>query len=267
MTSSEQAAGDEQQGPRRGLASVEPPPAFCTYAPRDWRSYDLDARPAAYWPGGGKTGQKAILAIITFAGNVLRESIVFYARKCRTCISFRVEDDNYEYYSCMGDCFTKPPARPRRRNRPLSLREMIAMIDLSIRDMEYGPGAPGGYLFGNLNENLECCGGGQIMEHADSIVIYSEVYPQLRSWYEGAMAQWILDRPRRIHVVRDVRTEMDAWFGGEEFEEEPEPQPREDPSSDNIHCGPYPWFLVSYVMKVGEMTDLEAVDALDEHFG
>lgn len=105
------------------------------------------------------------------------DQISVRARALKRGIAYRIVDEymenepNYE-------------VRPRRSKRPLSLRELVALIE--------GASADGGLVWPVLAFNRY--GGSDLDDLRDFVRVSSEFYPQLEAYYDARIDAWLAER-------------------------------------------------------------------------
>jgi hypothetical protein len=102
------------------------------------------------------------------------DQIAVRARRLKDRIAYRIVDE-YPDAEVPYDC------RPRTSRQPLTLGELVAMLD-GARDC-------GGAVLGPVVFNIESCGG-DADEYDDFVSVSSEFYPQLHDYYETRLAAY-----------------------------------------------------------------------------
>lgn len=136
---------------------------------------DLTFRPASYWPEDDPPEDGIDIATISMESVLGDEFYVIAepAEGVRIGYSARQDDRTYE-------------VRPPTSDRPLSLRELIALID----GVELGENLTG-LVHGILALN-EMIGSGNA-EHADFVSVSSEFYPPLFNHYAVKTHEWVME--------------------------------------------------------------------------
>jgi len=124
-----------------------------------------------YLPPLGKSETE--IARISLA-SVTADQISVRARRLKDRIAYRIVDE-YPEAGQVYDC------RPRTSRQPLTLAELVAMLD-GARDCD-------GAVFGPIVFNIESCGG-DAEEYEDFVSVSSEFYPDLHDYYEARLAAY-----------------------------------------------------------------------------
>ncbi len=164
----------------------------------DKTPYDLDYRPMSYWtpPGDGGGEGYAVrrrpffdlgreflpdmqpneveIALISLA-SVTGDLIAITAQRRGKRIVYRIED---EYR-------TRFRFEPRRSTQPLSMGELIGLIDGATGHLE---GDREGLTSAYRNYNLDGCPAERLL---DFVTVTSEFYPELQTYYEEEAAEWL----------------------------------------------------------------------------
>jgi hypothetical protein len=113
------------------------------------------------------------------------DQVVLRARRSGARLRYTVEDE-YE-----GE-YVDPAYRPRSSTRPLTLGQLVSLID-SAYD-----------VFDVIRMNLD--GGSDVRDMASFVAVTSEFYPQLESLYERRIAAWLAEN----YAPDEAENEPDA---------------------------------------------------------
>jgi len=163
----------------------------------DPTKYNLDYRPASYWapPGDGGGDASAVrrrpffdlgreflpdkqpteveIALISLA-SVTGDIIAITAQRRGKRIVYSIED---EY----GTRFRFEPTTSKQ---PLSMRELIALIDGATGHLDGATGLTSAYR----NYNLDACAAERLV---DFVTVTSNFYPELRAYYAEEAVEWL----------------------------------------------------------------------------
>jgi len=136
---------------------------------------DLSYRPESYWPDHDPPEEGVVLASISVE-SVLGDTTWVTALAHESGIRLRVHDDNDSDH----------PAQPETAPSPLSLGELIELMDnVSLGD-EIAPGL----VYGLLDYNSLVGTGNR--GDTDFIAVTSEVYPGLSEHYDQRIEAWVM---------------------------------------------------------------------------
>ena len=140
---------------------------------------DLSYRPESYWPDDDPPEEGVEIASISVE-STLGDVTWVTALPHESGIRFRVHDDDGHDH----------PAQPETAPRPLSLRELIELID----NVSLGEDIASGLVYGLLEYN-SMVGSGNLKD-TYFISVSSEIYPGLFEYYNERTDAWVMgDRP------------------------------------------------------------------------
>lgn len=112
------------------------------------------------------------------------------ARQLKDRIAYRIVDEYDGSWSC----------QPRTSKRPLTLRQIIDLIDTAeCHDMSELPGGVGGSLTNELRDGAAYASG--VEAGAEFVDVSSDFYPELTVYYEAEAKKWF-EQAREIERVR-----------------------------------------------------------------
>lgn len=161
------AAGDDRYPPELEQSTLDP--AFRTALGRIHPSY----MGGEYLPP--LASNETEIARVSLASTTA-DQISVRARQLKDAIAYRIVDEYMENEPSYD-------ARPRRSKQPLSLRELVAMIE--------GACADGGIVWSVLAFNHR--GGTRREGLRDFVRVSSEFYPQLESHYDARIEAWLAE--------------------------------------------------------------------------
>jgi len=142
----------------------------------DRRKYALDYRPATYWIDDGASPcepDEVVIVCITLA-SVWSDMICIRARRWGTRIAYRIED---EY----GTVFR---FKPRQSTQPLTMGELISLIDSATGHLDNARGLTGAYR----DYNLDGCDAADLVGF---VTVSSVFYRELQAWYAEEAQAWL----------------------------------------------------------------------------
>ena len=138
--------------------------------------FNLAFRPKDYGPG-----RDSVIASIALPQTVHHDIILVKVRKTSGTYRYRiVADDGVTY-----------PSNPKVSDHPLSLAELVAMID-GASGAGYDD-QPVGLTSVFRDENLENSPDDGPGAFLDFVVVTSKYYPELERWYKDEAKEWLAD--------------------------------------------------------------------------
>ncbi len=178
----------------------------------DKRKYNLDYRPTSYWTtpdDGAPEGQAPSASVgwrtrrtplldptVDFLpkqeGGEVEIASVLLDSVTADIISIRAQcRGNWIVYRIEDEYDTRFRFKPRQSTQPLSLGELIALIDGATGHLE---GDRAGLTSAYRNYNLDTCAAERLV---DFVIVMSDYYPELRACYAEEATEWLAEAAGR----------------------------------------------------------------------
>src|SRR6266852_9957223 len=172
----------------------------------DKRKYNLGYRPTSYWtlPGDGVVEEQAPTASVAWRtrrtplldptvdflpkseGGEVEIACVLLDSVTADIVSIRAQRQGKRIvYSVVDEYNTPFRFQPRRSTRPLSMGELIGLIDGATGHLD---GDRQGLTSAYRSYNLDTCAAERLVDFA---IVMSDYYPELRAYYAEEATEWL----------------------------------------------------------------------------